>query len=173
MNKINKQMFRSTPSLTNIVFKLVKSQYLTLSTDASPEAFKAQASQIDTPTTLSLATKAKVTEQSYFDTHVFVNSLVNSGYTNKQAEQICYLFKDITNAMSQDIKRECVTKPSQELAIQQIMIHIGSLKKDMIILEKSEFSALRSENEKLALQLKALRELINVADYVYLLVQRV
>ncbi len=27
------------------------------------------------------------------------------------------------------------------------MIHIGSLKKDMIILEKSEFSALRNENE--------------------------
>ncbi len=29
------------------------------------------------------------------------------------------------------------------------MIHIGSLKKDMIILEKSEFSALRNENEVL------------------------
>lgn len=27
------------------------------------------------------------------------------------------------------------------------MIHIASLKKDMIILEKSEFSALRNENE--------------------------
>ncbi len=64
--------------------------------------------------------------------------------------------------MSQEIRKECVTKPSQELAIQQVMIHIGSLKKDMIILEKSEFSALRSENEKLALQLKSLRELINV-----------
>ena len=29
------------------------------------------------------------------------------------------------------------------------MIHIGSLKKDMIILEKSEFSTLRNENEVL------------------------
>lgn len=27
------------------------------------------------------------------------------------------------------------------------MSHIGAVKKDMIILEKSEFSALRSENE--------------------------
>lgn len=33
------------------------------------------------------------------------------------------------------------------MAIQQVMIHIGSLKKDMIILEKSEFYALRNENE--------------------------
>jgi hypothetical protein len=40
-----------------------------------------------------------------------------------------------------------VTKSFQELAIQQVMIHIASLKKDMIILEKSEFSALRNENE--------------------------
>lgn len=35
----------------------------------------------------------------------------------------------------------------KELAIQQVMVHIASLKKDMIILEKSEFSTLRNENE--------------------------
>ncbi|XP_064908411.1 mitochondrial calcium uniporter regulator 1 isoform X8 [Columba livia] len=34
-----------------------------------------------------------------------------------------------------------------EIALQQVMSHIGGVKKDMIILEKSEFSALRSENE--------------------------
>ena len=33
------------------------------------------------------------------------------------------------------------------MAVQQVMIHIGSLKKDMIILEKSEFSMLRNEND--------------------------
>lgn len=36
------------------------------------------------------------------------------------------------------------------------MIHIGSLKKDMIILEKSEFSALRNENEVICFFLKEL-----------------
>lgn len=35
----------------------------------------------------------------------------------------------------------------KEIALQQVMSHIGAVKKDMIILEKSEFSALRSENE--------------------------
>ena len=39
------------------------------------------------------------------------------------------------------------------------MIHIGSLKKDMIILEKSEFSALRNENEVL---IKILIDLIKI-----------
>lgn len=35
----------------------------------------------------------------------------------------------------------------KEIALQQVMSHIAGVKKDMIILEKSEFSALRSENE--------------------------
>ena len=45
----------------------------------------------------------------------------------------------------------CVTvfplKYFQEIMLQQIMSHIGSVKKDMVILEKSEFSTLRNENE--------------------------
>jgi hypothetical protein len=61
----------------------------------------------------SLANKAKVTDGSYFDTHAFVNALMSSGFTQKQSEQICYIFKDITNSMAQDIKKECATKPSQ------------------------------------------------------------
>lgn len=86
-------------------------------------------------------------ERSYFDTYDFIQSLIQKGFTQEQAEQLCILFKDIVNYIAQDIKKECVTKPGQDLAIQQVMIHIGSLKKDMIILEKSEFYALRNENQ--------------------------
>ena len=35
----------------------------------------------------------------------------------------------------------------QEITTQQMMTHINSVKKDMVILEKSEFSMLRSETE--------------------------
>ncbi|XP_064908410.1 mitochondrial calcium uniporter regulator 1 isoform X7 [Columba livia] len=45
-----------------------------------------------------------------------------------------------------------------EIALQQVMSHIGGVKKDMIILEKSEFSALRSENEKLKLELQQIKK---------------
>uniref|UniRef100_A0A2D4G2G6 Mitochondrial calcium uniporter regulator 1 n=3 Tax=Micrurus TaxID=8634 RepID=A0A2D4G2G6_MICCO len=38
------------------------------------------------------------------------------------------------------------------------MSHIGGVKKDMVILEKSEFSALRSENEKIELELQQLKK---------------
>lgn len=35
----------------------------------------------------------------------------------------------------------------QEIMLQKIMSHIAAVKKDMIILEKSEFSALLAEND--------------------------
>ncbi len=35
----------------------------------------------------------------------------------------------------------------QEILLQQVMSHIGAIKKDMIILEKSEFSNLKHEYE--------------------------
>ncbi|XP_027630776.1 mitochondrial calcium uniporter regulator 1 [Tupaia chinensis] len=47
---------------------------------------------------------------------------------------------------------------SQEITLQQIMSQIANVKKDMIILEKSEFSALRAENEKIKLELHQLKQ---------------
>lgn len=35
----------------------------------------------------------------------------------------------------------------QEITTQQMMTHLNSVKKDLVILEKSEFSMLRSETE--------------------------
>lgn len=34
----------------------------------------------------------------------------------------------------------------QEIAVQQLMAHLDSIRKDMVILEKTEFANLRSEN---------------------------
>ncbi|CAJ0939848.1 unnamed protein product [Ranitomeya imitator] len=45
-----------------------------------------------------------------------------------------------------------------EISLQQVMSHIASTKKDMIILEKSEFSALRTENERLKSELEQLKK---------------
>lgn len=46
------------------------------------------------------------------------------------------------------------------------MSHIGGVKKDMIILEKSEFSALRSENE---VKITVLESAILALDYFFLM----
>lgn len=34
----------------------------------------------------------------------------------------------------------------KEIAVQQLMAHLDSIRKDMVILEKTEFANLRSEN---------------------------
>ncbi len=65
-----------------------------------------------------------VAEHSYYDTHAFINSLMQNGFTQQQAEQLCLLFKDIVNFISEDIKKTCVTKSGQDLAIQQVNLHL-------------------------------------------------
>uniref|UniRef100_A0A8D2L1G3 Mitochondrial calcium uniporter regulator 1 n=1 Tax=Varanus komodoensis TaxID=61221 RepID=A0A8D2L1G3_VARKO len=83
----------------------------------------------------------------YFDTHAFVCLLEENGFTTQQSEIVVSALMGIMKNNMDIIYKDMVTKVQQEIALQQIMSHIGVVKKDMIILEKSEFSALRAENE--------------------------
>ncbi|XP_031445262.1 mitochondrial calcium uniporter regulator 1 isoform X2 [Phasianus colchicus] len=94
----------------------------------------------------------------FFDTHALVCLLEGNGFTTQQSEVIVSAFVKIVNTNLDMIYKDMVTKVQQEIALQQIMSHIGGLKKDMIILEKSEFSALRSENEKIKLELQQIKK---------------
>ncbi|XP_076835730.1 coiled-coil domain-containing protein 90B, mitochondrial isoform X2 [Brachyhypopomus gauderio] len=44
-----------------------------------------------------------------------------------------------------------------EITLQQIMAHLDSIRKDMVILEKSEFANLRSENAKMKTELEQIK----------------
>ncbi|NXM93361.1 MCUR1 regulator, partial [Sylvia borin] len=94
----------------------------------------------------------------YFDTHALVCLLEENGFTTQQSEVIVSVLVKIMNTNVDMIYKDMVTKVQQEIALQQVMSHIGGVKKDMIILEKSEFSALRSENEKIKLELQQIKK---------------
>ncbi|NWY64432.1 MCUR1 regulator, partial [Oenanthe oenanthe] len=94
----------------------------------------------------------------YFDTHALVCLLEENGFTTQQSEVIVSALVKIMNTNLDMIYKDMVTKVQQEIALQQVMSHIGGVKKDMIILEKSEFSALRSENEKIKLELQQIKK---------------
>ncbi|NXU35992.1 MCUR1 regulator, partial [Drymodes brunneopygia] len=94
----------------------------------------------------------------YFDTHALVCLLEENGFTTQQSEVIVSALVKIMNTNMDMIYKDMVTKVQQEIALQQVMSHIGGVKKDMIILEKSEFSALRSENEKIKLELQQIKK---------------
>ncbi|XP_006198752.2 mitochondrial calcium uniporter regulator 1 isoform X2 [Vicugna pacos] len=94
----------------------------------------------------------------YFDTHAFVCLLEENGFTTQQAEIIVSALVKIMEANMDLVYKDMVTKMQQEITLQQVMSQIANVKKDMIILEKSEFSALRSENEKIKLELHRLKQ---------------
>ncbi|XP_048961932.1 mitochondrial calcium uniporter regulator 1 isoform X2 [Canis lupus dingo] len=96
----------------------------------------------------------------YFDTHALVCLLEENGFTTQQAEITVSALVKITDANMDIVYKDMVTKMQQEVTVQQIMSQIANVRKDMIILEKSEFSALRAENEKINVELHRLKQQI-------------
>lgn len=98
----------------------------------------------------------------FFDTHAVVRLLEDNGFTTPQAEVMVKVLVQMTNSNMDIIYSDMVTKVQQEIMLQRVMSQIAAVKKDMIILEKSEFSTLLAENEKLKIQLLQLK--VKLAD---------
>lgn len=92
-----------------------------------------------------------------FDSHVMVTELQSCGFEKRQAELIVSALVTLTTANMDMVYKDMVTKAHQEIAVQQIMAHLDSIRKDMVILEKSEFASLRSENTKMKRELEQLQ----------------
>ncbi|XP_040195909.1 coiled-coil domain-containing protein 90B, mitochondrial isoform X2 [Rana temporaria] len=90
-----------------------------------------------------------------FDTHALVCDLETHGFDKSQSETIVSALASLTNASLDTVYREMVTRAQQEITIQQVMAHLDSIRKDMVILEKSEFATLRAENENETNQIRA------------------
>ncbi|XP_034416531.1 mitochondrial calcium uniporter regulator 1 [Cyclopterus lumpus] len=89
----------------------------------------------------------------FFDTHAVVRLFEENGFTTQQAEVIVKVLLRMTKSNMDVIYNDMVTKVQQEIMLQRVMSQIAAVKKDMIILEKSEFTTLLAENEKLKIQL--------------------
>ncbi|XP_035517654.1 mitochondrial calcium uniporter regulator 1 [Morone saxatilis] len=98
----------------------------------------------------------------FFDTHAVVRLFEDNGFSTQQAEVLVKILVRMTNSNMEVIYSDMVTKVQQEIMLQRVMSQIASVKKDMIILEKSEFSTLLAENEKLKTQLLQLK--VQLAD---------
>ncbi|POI23905.1 hypothetical protein CIB84_012347, partial [Bambusicola thoracicus] len=82
-----------------------------------------------------------------FDTHALVRDLETHGFAKEQAETIVSALITLSNVSLETVYKDMVTQAQQEITLQQIMAHLDSIRKDMVILEKSEFANLRAENE--------------------------
>ncbi|XP_064221420.1 coiled-coil domain-containing protein 90B, mitochondrial isoform X3 [Aotus nancymaae] len=93
-----------------------------------------------------------------FDTHALVQDLETHGFDKTQAETIVSALTTLSNVSLDTIYKEMVTQAQQEITIQQLMAHLDSIRKDMVILEKSEFANLRAENEKMKIELDQVKQ---------------
>ncbi|XP_062289350.1 coiled-coil domain-containing protein 90B, mitochondrial isoform X2 [Scomber scombrus] len=99
-----------------------------------------------------------------FDSHAMVTELEISGFTKRQAEIIVSALVTLATANMDIVYKDMVTKSHQEIALLQIMAHLDSIRKDMVILEKSEFANLRSENTKMKRELQQLQNRMTFTD---------
>ncbi|XP_074477956.1 mitochondrial calcium uniporter regulator 1 [Sebastes fasciatus] len=97
-----------------------------------------------------------------FDTHAVVRLFEENGFTTQQAEVMVKVLVKMTSSNMDVIYNDMVTKVQQEIMLQRVMSQIASVKKDMIILEKSEFTSLLAENEKVKIHLLQLK--VQLAD---------
>ncbi|XP_075858476.1 coiled-coil domain-containing protein 90B, mitochondrial isoform X2 [Microcebus murinus] len=93
-----------------------------------------------------------------FDTHALVQDLETHGFDKTQAETIVSALTTLSNVTLDTIYKEMVTQAQQEITVQQLMAHLDSIRKDMVILEKSEFANLRAENEKMKIELDHVKQ---------------
>lgn len=94
----------------------------------------------------------------FVDTLALSKQFHQNGFSVEQSECLTAAFVDIINTAVDSTTKSLVTKSQQEIMVQQLLAQIQSVKKDMIILEKSEFTNLRNETEKLSLELQQLQK---------------
>ncbi|XP_072466795.1 coiled-coil domain-containing protein 90B, mitochondrial isoform X1 [Notamacropus eugenii] len=93
-----------------------------------------------------------------FDTHSVVQDLESHGFEKAQAETIVLALIILSNVSLDTVYKEMVTRAQQEITVQQLMAHLDSIRKDMVILEKSEFANLRAENAKMKIELDQIKQ---------------
>ncbi|XP_069769505.1 mitochondrial calcium uniporter regulator 1-like isoform X2 [Narcine bancroftii] len=106
----------------------------------------------------SIKVSSLESQKFYFDTHAIVQHLEECGFSTKQSEVVVAALLRIMNSNMEIAYKDMATKIQQEIMLQKIMSQITAVKKDMIILEKSEFSVLRAANEKLKIELQQLKK---------------
>uniref|UniRef100_H2LL43 Mitochondrial calcium uniporter regulator 1 n=1 Tax=Oryzias latipes TaxID=8090 RepID=H2LL43_ORYLA len=120
---------REEKSAVSVTFLKLSTSTRTLQYDMKPDIPKAQGRKL------------------FFDTHAVVRLFEENGFSTQQAEVMVNVLMRTTNSNMDVVYSDMVTKVHQEIMLQRVMSQIAAVKKDMIILEKSEFSALLAENE--------------------------
>ncbi|XP_045194060.1 mitochondrial calcium uniporter regulator 1-like [Mercenaria mercenaria] len=92
----------------------------------------------------------------YLDTLAVSKKLLERGFNREEAEAMTEVLSDVVGTVIDHQTKIMVTKLQQEIMVQQLLAQIASVKKDMVILEKSEFTMIRNDTEKQGILIKHL-----------------
>ncbi|XP_048254893.1 mitochondrial calcium uniporter regulator 1-like [Haliotis rufescens] len=101
---------------------------------------------------------ATVKEIYFFNTLELVKKLEQQGFTREQSEGMTGCLVDIVNTTIKHQSNHMISKSEQEIRVQQLMAEISSVKKDMVMLQKSEFSSLRNQTEKQSFEIRQIKD---------------
>ncbi|XP_041376059.1 mitochondrial calcium uniporter regulator 1-like isoform X2 [Gigantopelta aegis] len=96
----------------------------------------------------------------YLDTLAVAKMLEKHGFSRENSEGLTQCLADVVSTTLEHQARHMVMKPQQEIVVQQMMSEISSVKKDMVLLQKTEFSTLRNETEKQALEISQVKDML-------------
>ncbi|CAG8596894.1 12792_t:CDS:2 [Acaulospora morrowiae] len=97
-------------------------------------------------------------QKNLFDTSLFVQKLESEGFTRQQSEAIMNSLSEVIDESMQYLTRNMVTKADQEKALYTTKVDFAQLKSEIQMLEKNDFSILKSDNEKLVAEVEKLKQ---------------
>ncbi|CAO3625687.1 unnamed protein product [Mucor fragilis] len=97
-------------------------------------------------------------QQYHFDTFKFVERLEKADFTRQQSESIMKALRKVMGESMTELTKPMVTKAEQEKAIYMYKVDFAHLKSEIQLIEKNDFSIMKTENERLQAQVEKLRQ---------------
>ncbi|KAF9923758.1 hypothetical protein FBU30_006193 [Linnemannia zychae] len=94
----------------------------------------------------------------HFDTHRFVEKLEREGFTRQQSEAIMNALDEVVTESMDNLTRNMVTKADQDKTVYTYKVDFASLKSELQMLEKNDFSLTNTNNERLVSEIEKLRQ---------------
>ncbi|CAO3663882.1 unnamed protein product [Umbelopsis vinacea] len=94
----------------------------------------------------------------HFDTFKFVRRLEEEGFTLEQSEAIMSNLREVIDESMLNLSKVMVTKAEQEKTVYTYKVDFASLKSEIQLLEKNDFSMMKAENERLQGEIEKLRQ---------------
>lgn len=91
------------------------------------------------------------------DTHALVKALMESGFTLQQAERLTMSMVQIVGNNADTLQSSMVSKSQAELTVQKFASQLAILRRDMMIMEKTDFTELVTKIERITSELHQLQ----------------